>query len=59
MFDLKGYVARRLGSMNLMNVQCLPCDTCGEPDLFFSYRRSRNLGEADYGRGLSAIYLET
>ena len=59
LFDLKGYVARRLSSMNLMNVQCLPCDTCGEPDRFYSYRRSRNLGETDYGRGLSAIYLET
>ena len=52
-------MARRLSSMGLMNVQCLPCDTCAEPDRFFSYRRSRLLGEADYGRGLSAIYLET
>ncbi len=59
LFDLKGYVARRLSSMNLGNVQCLPCDTCAEPDRFFSYRRSCNLGEADYGRNLSAIYLET
>jgi YfiH family protein len=59
LFDLKGYIARRLSSMNLMTVQCLPCDTCAEPDRFFSYRRSRNLGEPDYGRGLSAIYLET
>lgn len=59
LFDLKGYVARRLSSMNLKSVQCLPCDTCGEPDRFFSYRRSCKSGEADYGRGLSAIYLET
>jgi YfiH family protein len=59
LFDLKGYVARRLSSMGLKGVQCLPCDTCGEPDRFFSYRRSRRLGEPDYGRGLSAIYLET
>ena len=59
LFDLKGYVARRLSSMALMNVQCLPCDTCGEPDRFFSYRRSSKLGETDYGRGLSAIYLES
>ncbi len=59
LFDLKGYVARRLSRMGVTNVQCLPCDTCAEPDRFFSYRRSRNLGEPDYGRGLSAIYLET
>ncbi len=58
LFDLKGYVARRLARMGLVGVQCLPCDTCRESDRFFSYRRSRQRGESDYGRGLSAIYLE-
>ncbi len=58
LFDLKGYVARRLARMGLVGVQCLPCDTCREPDRFFSYRRSRQRGESDYGRGLSAIFLE-
>ncbi len=58
LFDLKGYVARRLARMGLSSVQCLPCDTCGEPARFFSYRRACQRGESDYGRGLSAIYLE-
>jgi copper oxidase (laccase) domain-containing protein len=58
LFDLKGYVARRLARMGLVGVQCLPCDTCRESDRFFSYRRSCLRGESDYGRGLSAIYLE-
>ncbi len=57
MFDLKGYVARRLGRAGVGRVRILPCDTCAEEDRFFSYRRSRLRGESDYGRGLSAIYL--
>ena len=58
MFDLKGYVARRLIGTGIKRVQVLPCDTCAEDQRFFSYRRSCQRGEPDYGRGLSAIYLE-
>ncbi len=58
LFDLKGYVARRLARLGLGAVQCLPCDTCAEEQRFFSYRRACRRGEPDYGRGLSAIYLE-
>ncbi len=58
MFDLKGYIGRRLGRAGVGRVQILPCDTCAEENRFFSYRRSRLRGESDYGRGLSAIYLE-
>ena len=57
-FDLKGYVARRLAQAGAGEVQCLPSDTCAEEARFFSYRRSCLRGEADYGRGLSAIVLE-
>jgi polyphenol oxidase len=57
-FDLKGYVARRLAIAGLTTIQTLPCDTCAEDDRFFSYRRACHRGERDYGRGLSAIYLE-
>ncbi len=58
LFDLKGYAARRLARLGIGSIQCLPCDTCGEPQRFFSYRRTCQTGERDYGRGLSAIYLE-
>lgn len=57
-FDLKGYVARRLVEAGLTSVQTLPCDTCAEDSRFFSYRRACHRQEGDYGRGLSAIYLE-
>jgi YfiH family protein len=58
MFDLKGYIGRRLGRAGLRKVQILPCDTCAEEDRFFSYRRACLRGESSYGRDLSAIYLE-
>jgi hypothetical protein len=58
MFDLRGYIARRLGRAGVGRVQILPCDTCAEENRFFSYRRTCLRGESDYGRGLSAIYLE-
>ncbi|MBI1245184.1 MAG: peptidoglycan editing factor PgeF [Alphaproteobacteria bacterium] len=58
MFDLRGYVADRLTRAGVGEVSALPNDTCGEADRFFSYRRSCLRGEADYGRGLSAIVLE-
>ncbi len=57
-FDLKGYVAGRLFEAGLEQIQTLPCDTCAEEDRFFSYRRACLRGEKDYGRGLSAIFLE-
>lgn len=58
MFDLPGYVARRLARLNVGEVMPTPCDTCREDSRFFSYRRSVLQGEADYGRMLSAIVLE-
>lgn len=58
LFDLKGYVARRLAKLGLADIQTLPCDTFIEEDRFFSHRRASKRGERDYGRALSAIYLE-
>ena len=57
MFDLPGYVGRRLNDMKLRHVVRSPCDTCRESDRFFSYRRSVLNDEPDYGRGLSVVTL--
>ncbi len=57
-FDLKAYVARCLGLAGVATIRTLPCDTCAEDNRFFSYRRACQRKETDYGRGLSAIYLE-
>jgi len=58
MFDLAGYIARRLAAAGLRSVAAVPCDTCREESRFFSYRRATLRGEKDYGRNLSAIALE-
>ena len=58
LFDLKGYAANRLAEAGVHQVEILPNDTYAEEEAFFSYRRSCHRGEADYGRGLSAIALE-
>jgi YfiH family protein len=58
LFDLGGYVERRLGESGIASIQRAPCDTVAEASRFFSYRRTCLEGERDYGRGLSAIVLE-
>lgn len=58
MFDLGGYLERRLVQLGVASVQRAPHDTVAEEDRFFSYRRACLRGERDYGRGLAAIALE-
>ena len=58
MFDLAGYLTRRLTALGLKSVETLSNDTCGEERRFFSYRRATLRGEKDYGRNLSVIALE-
>lgn len=59
LFDLAAYVTRRLGDAGVTVIQRCPNDTVAEEDRFFSYRRSCLRGEPDYGRGLSAIVLQS
>jgi YfiH family protein len=59
LFDLSGYVARRLSGLGLGAVFRLDCDTCRDSAQFFSYRRSRLRGEPDYGREISIIALSS
>ena len=57
LFDLQGYVLRRLEQAGIGSLGTLDVDTYAAEDLFFSYRRTCHRGEDDYGRGLSAITL--
>jgi copper oxidase (laccase) domain-containing protein len=57
LFDLRGFVARELRAAGVTQAYDLPHDTCRE-ERFFSYRRTCQRGEPDYGRELSAIVLE-
>ncbi|MEW5727822.1 MAG: peptidoglycan editing factor PgeF [Pseudomonadota bacterium] len=58
LFDLPGYVSRRLARLGVTEVTRVPADTCRDESRFFSYRRATLRGEKDYGRQLSVIVLE-
>ena len=57
LFDLAGYVARRLRRLGLGRVAATGGDSRAEADRFFSYRRSTARGETDYGRNISIVAL--
>ena len=56
-FDLESYVAMRLESAGLKNIERLSADTYARENDFYSFRRATHRSEADYGRELSAIAL--
>jgi YfiH family protein len=56
-FDLEAYVVHRLILAGIGEIEALNLDTYGDPDRFYSYRRSTHRHERDYGRQLSAIAL--
>ncbi len=58
LFDLPGFVGRRLRQAGAGEVLDTACDTLADEDRFFSYRRTTLGGSTAYGRQLSAIALE-
>lgn len=58
MFDLNGYTVDRLLRAGVAAEKLDRC-TYAEEELFFSYRRTTHRGEADYGRQISVIVLES
>jgi YfiH family protein len=56
-FDLEGYVVHRLIAAGIDEIEALNLDTYADAERFYSYRRSAHLGQADYGRQLSAIAI--
>jgi hypothetical protein len=57
MFDLPGYIERRLARAGVATIGRAPHDTVAEESHFFSYRRACLRGEPVYGRTLAAIAL--
>jgi YfiH family protein len=56
-FDLPGFVLARLRDAGVGAAGWIGACTHSEPERFFSYRRSSQAGEPDYGRLISAIRL--
>jgi YfiH family protein len=57
MFDLAGYIRRRLENAGVLMIDDIGVDTYSDEN-FFSYRRSVHRKEPDYGRHVHAIALE-
>lgn len=57
MFDLTGYIAERVRGAGIAQFEDLGLCTYAEPERFFSYRRTAQRGEPDYGRHVNAIAL--
>ncbi len=58
-FNLPGYAAERLRALSLAQVDDLGICTFANEVRLFSYRRTTHRQEADYGRQISAIVLES
>jgi YfiH family protein len=56
MFDLAGFIRRRLENAGVLVIDDIGIDTYSD-ERFFSYRRSVHRKEADYGRHVHAIAL--
>ncbi len=56
-FDLPGYVVARLKKLGISDVAHVDHCTYGNESLYFSYRRSVQRGEPDYGRQISAVMV--
>ena len=56
-FDLRKYVNSKITKFDVKYVENIDLDTYFEEENFFSFRRSRKLGEKDYGRCISTIGL--
>jgi copper oxidase (laccase) domain-containing protein len=57
LFDLPGYGLHRLRAAGVGHAEWTGHCTYRDPARFYSYRRSTHMGEADYGRLISAIRL--
>lgn len=57
MFDLPGYLERRMNSQGLGKVVNLGLCTYSDEARFYSFRRATHRNEKDYGRQISAIVL--
>ncbi|KMO39747.1 polyphenol oxidase [Methylobacterium variabile] len=57
LFDLPAYIVARLERAGIGEVADLGLCTYGDPERFFSYRRTTHRAETDYGRLVSAIAL--
>ena len=57
LFDLRGFINKKISSLNIKNIDNIDIDTFSKKKIFYSYRRSRLNKEKDYGRCISVILM--
>ena len=57
LFDLRKYVNDKIKEFDVEYIENIDFDTYADKENLFSFRRSRKLGEKDYGRCISTISL--
>ena len=57
LFDLRKFVNFKIKEFDVEYIENIDFDTYAEKESFFSFRRSKKLGEKDYGRCISTIGL--
>jgi YfiH family protein len=57
LFDLPSYIASRIARAGVGSFEDLGLSTYADPARFYSYRRTTQNGEPDYGRHINAIAL--
>ena len=57
LFDLRKYVNSKFEKFKIHRIENINLDTFSEKKIFFSFRRSKQAGEEDYGRCISVIGL--
>ena len=56
-FDLRAFVNEEVSKQNIKSIENIEKDTFSEEELFYSYRRSCQNSEKDYGRCISVILM--
>jgi len=56
-FDLRGFINKKITNLNIKNIENIEKDTFSEENFFYSYRRSYIKKEQDYGRCISVILM--
>ena len=57
LFDLRKYVNLQFEQFDINHIENIDFDTFSESKKFFSFRRSKQVGEVDYGRCISVIKM--
>ena len=56
-FDLRGFINKEISRLNIKNIENVEKDTFSGDEFFYSYRRSLQNNEQDYGRCISVILM--